>query len=308
MSSFLHDLWHDLREKRLWPVAAVLLLGVVAVPALLLDSGTGDSAGAPPVTAAPGAPAAQSAVVTLADETTAGTSRLEHFDEKDPFEPRGPAAPKTVTAPDADQSGDAGAAQPDDSPASGGSPTLPGGDSSGGLPTFPGTSPGDGQNGDGDQPSKPVAYAYTVDVRFGRRDGEPRLYRGLQRLDVLPRTAAPLLVFLGVSPTGKTAIFLLDSAVSQDGDGRCQPSKDECTFIHLNAERNHDLHFLTTEDGRQYAIRLLEIRKERVDRRARSSRAARSARGARGARARSAARREKRRRPALGADEIVYER
>lgn len=309
MTPFLRDLWHDLREKRLWPVAAALLLAVVAVPALLLNSGSGDSGGAPPVTAAPGVPAAQSAVVTLADETTAQASGLEQFDEKDPFKPRGPAATETATAPDVGQpDADAGSAPADESPASGGSPTLPGSESPGGFPTSPGTSPGDDGSSGGDQPSKPVAFAYVVDVRFGRRDAEPRLYRGLQRLDVLPRTAAPLLVFLGVSPTGKTAIFLLDSAVSQDGDGRCQPSKDECTFIHLNAERNHDLHFLTTEDGRQYAIRLLEIRKERVDRRARSSRAARSARGARGARARSAARHEKRRRPALGADEIVYER
>ena len=29
------DLWHDLREKRLWPVAALLLLALVAVPVLL---------------------------------------------------------------------------------------------------------------------------------------------------------------------------------------------------------------------------------------------------------------------------------
>ena len=35
MKIFLLDLWHDLREKRLAPVAVVLLLGLVAVPVLL---------------------------------------------------------------------------------------------------------------------------------------------------------------------------------------------------------------------------------------------------------------------------------
>jgi hypothetical protein len=36
MSDFLHDLWHDLRAKRLWPIAAALLVGLVAVPLVVL--------------------------------------------------------------------------------------------------------------------------------------------------------------------------------------------------------------------------------------------------------------------------------
>ena len=35
MKVFFLDLWQDLREKRLWPVALVLLLGLAAVPVLL---------------------------------------------------------------------------------------------------------------------------------------------------------------------------------------------------------------------------------------------------------------------------------
>ena len=35
MKIFLLDLWHDLRQKRLAPVAVVLLLALVAVPVLL---------------------------------------------------------------------------------------------------------------------------------------------------------------------------------------------------------------------------------------------------------------------------------
>ncbi len=35
MKIFLLDLWHDLREKRLWPVAVVLAVGLVAVPVVL---------------------------------------------------------------------------------------------------------------------------------------------------------------------------------------------------------------------------------------------------------------------------------
>ena len=34
-NAFLIDLWSDLREKRMWPVALVLLLALIAVPVVL---------------------------------------------------------------------------------------------------------------------------------------------------------------------------------------------------------------------------------------------------------------------------------
>ena len=45
MKVFLLDLWHDLKEKRLWPVAVVLLVALVAVPVLLAKP-AGDVLGA----------------------------------------------------------------------------------------------------------------------------------------------------------------------------------------------------------------------------------------------------------------------
>ena len=35
MTNFLQDLWNDLRVKRLWPVALVLLAALVATPVVL---------------------------------------------------------------------------------------------------------------------------------------------------------------------------------------------------------------------------------------------------------------------------------
>ena len=52
MKIFLLDLWHDLKEKRLWPVAVVLLAALVAVPVLLAKPSTAPSAPAPAATAA----------------------------------------------------------------------------------------------------------------------------------------------------------------------------------------------------------------------------------------------------------------
>ena len=302
MSLLFKDLIHDLREKRLWPVAAVLLLAIVAVPAVLLRSSSEDSAAAPVATPVTGANA-DAAVVALAGEGEVPASSLDSFDAKDPFEPSGsaaPAPPAQAEVPPAQDSLIPEGSDPS-APDSGGSPGSTG--DGGGLPGVPGgTAPGS-DDGDGDGKSKPTAYAYAVDVRFGRRDATIRTYRSLERLDVLPRGGdAPVLVFLGVSPTGKTAIFLVDSALDQHGDGRCKPSRDECTFLHLTTEAGHDLHYLENEEGDRYAIRLLDIRRERVEtKKAKSSKKAQSSR-----KARAKAARARRENTELGADEFVY--
>ncbi len=51
MKIFLLDIWHDLRAKRLWPVALVLAAALVAVPVVLSKSSEtppGARAGRPP--------------------------------------------------------------------------------------------------------------------------------------------------------------------------------------------------------------------------------------------------------------------
>ena len=53
MKAFVLDLWHDLREKRLWPVAVLLLAGLVAVPVLLAKPAEDPSP--PPAMKAPAA-------------------------------------------------------------------------------------------------------------------------------------------------------------------------------------------------------------------------------------------------------------
>lgn len=295
MNLLLKDLLHDLREKRLWPVAALMLLALVAVPAVLLRSPSEEPAAAPQAPAAAD-PRANAAVVALAGEGEVPPSQLDSFRAKDPFEPRGSAAATPPAQAELPPSAESPSVPDPATSGPGLSPGLPepvfGG--GGGDGTSPGL-PAPGSGGETERKQR-VAYAYTVDLRFGRRDGTVRTYRGLERLDVLPRgDEVPVLVFLGVSPTGKTAIFLVDSGVDQHGNGRCKPSKEECTFLHLTAERGHDLHYLETEEGVPYAIRLLEIRKERIDgKQAKASRKAMSSR-------------ERRQTPELGADELVYE-
>src|SRR5918992_3795723 len=92
MKNFLLDLWNDLRAKRLWPVAVVLLAALVAVP-VVLSKGAEEPAVAPPA-AQPKAGAGKSdgparlAEVKL-EELGQGTgSSLSSFDDpSNPFAP-----------------------------------------------------------------------------------------------------------------------------------------------------------------------------------------------------------------------------
>lgn len=304
------DLWEDLREKRLAPVAAVMLVAILALPVVVLERSSpdpGDSA-APPQAAVS---QADRAIVQLAaDALASGGSSLDVFTPRDPFRPRGKAARALLDA--ADEAAGAGAAPAlaEDGPAGGpGTGAAPAGDDKSTGGSGGGTTPKDEDTGSTkpDKPSKPVSYTYTVDLRFGR-SGSERLYRGVQRLDVIPRTGSPILVYLGVSPTAKSAIFLVDSSVEQHGDGRCKPTPEECTFLYMTLEKSHDLHFFTNADGAQYALRLTDIQRERTDVVARRAKAANKAAAAKRRASRSDGGADEPRRtprfyPGFGADE-----
>ena len=47
VKTFCRDLWNDLRARRLWPVAALLLVGLVAVPVVLSKQAEEPAAPAP---------------------------------------------------------------------------------------------------------------------------------------------------------------------------------------------------------------------------------------------------------------------
>src|SRR5918998_5405677 len=103
MQIFLLDLWHDLREKRLWPVAVVLLLGLVAVPVLLAKPA--EEPTAPAVTTALPEEKQEDALAALAEvklgQDVAGSgSTLGVFDPDNPFQPpKGAIAKEDATPP-----------------------------------------------------------------------------------------------------------------------------------------------------------------------------------------------------------------
>jgi hypothetical protein len=266
MKVFLLDLWHDLRAKRLAPVAAVLLLGLVAVPVLLAKP-AGEPAPAPVATAPPADERddlAALAKVRLGEEAVGKGSTLGTFDPDNPFTP-----PKGTIKKDEAAGTPSGSGVPStaDSASTGGS--LGGGGDTGGGDTGGGDTGGD--TGGGSQPQTTV-YKYVVDLRF-TVNGRTRRIKGLEKLDMLPNDSSPLLIFMGVTTNGSDAVFLVDSSLQAAGEGRCKPSASECAFAYIGAGSEY---VFTEEDGDSYTLQIEEIRRVKVTPAARSAEGAKA--------------------------------
>jgi hypothetical protein len=300
MNVFLLDLWHDLREKRLWPVAVVLLLGLVAVPVLLAKPS--EDPGPAPVVAAPAEAAkreqlAALAKVKLGEEEAGKGSTLGVFDPANPFSPPEGTIEKKKDSGGGGSGSGSGSGKTDES-GSGGSSSGGGTDdtSTSGGTTGGGTSPGTGGDGGTTEPggggTTTTVYKYVVDVTF-RANGRTRRIKGLEKLDMLPSASSPLLIFMGVTAKGADAVFMVDSTLEAAGEGRCKPSASECAFAYVGAGAEY---VFTEEDGDTYTIEIDEIRKVKVTDKATS---------AKGAKARASVGPHRRFVPPILADEVV---
>lgn len=284
MKNLLLDLWHDLRAKRLWPVALVLLAGLVAVP-VVLSKKAEEPAVTPPTPAADKAEPskaegpAELARVKLEELGQGAGSSLSSFnDPENPFAPpskvidRIRAEAEGAAAPDGGESDDGATAQggsagggsagggsdADPEPADGGSGSTGGGSTGGG---------GGGDTGDtGNAPAPPVDggektttvdYTYVADVTFRANDRRHKI-KAMRKLDILPDRANPLLIFLGVTQDAGNAVFLVDSTLVAAGEGACKPSRSACAFLYLGPGSEHEF---TNAVGDSYTLRVDEIRR-----------------------------------------------
>jgi len=246
MSTFFQDLLHDLREKRLLPVAVLLLVGIVAIPAVLTKSS--DEPSTPvPLASTSDAPKAANLQLDTENAAVSGTgSVLDSFNAKDPFAP-----PKSVT-----KAGSATAQEASsEAGADGGAGAAPGG---------PGDAPGGSPSPVAPQPPIPptttAEYEYVADVTFWNGN-QRRSIRGLRKLDMLPNQSNPVLIFMGATSKGGDAVFLIDDTLQANGEGRCVPSRSNCAFVEIGPGSEEAF---TTEDGDSYRLRIDEIRRVKV--------------------------------------------
>jgi hypothetical protein len=252
MSAVTH-MWRQLVQRRLWPVAILLIAALVAVPLTLAKEPEAE----------PPAPAPQvdhkselatTPIVAQAAPQDRAKRRKVLGKAKNPFAvaKAAKAESKSDTATTVVQK--TGSGKSDDVESNGG------GSPSGGGTTSPSPDQTPSQPVEPTPPPKTYAYG-ELTVRFGSSENTQR--QSVKRLQPLPSPDEPVLIYMGLLRDGKTAEFLVDHGVVPVGDGECRPSPEECQTVRLRAGET-EFFDITDADGNvsaQYQLDLIKIHK-----------------------------------------------
>ena len=262
----INDTWRFLVQRKLWPVALLLVAAAAAVPMLLSKEPAGPAA---PATAAvksdEDSTLATEPIVALADEGDRAQRRRVLGSPKDPFKPNATPTPTPDPSAPTQAQGPAAPSGGVQTPSGGGTGTpvsTPG--SPGGAPSIPGFT----------TPMTPVTpkkkyELYELTVRFGASEDGTQPRQDVKRLEALPSSDEPVLIYLGVLEDQKTAVFMVESGVVAQGDGECRPSRGTCETIHLKEGETEffDVPGESTDGSEattsaQYQLDVVKIRKK----------------------------------------------
>ncbi|MGI9021177.1 MAG: hypothetical protein ACR2G3_10755 [Solirubrobacterales bacterium] len=265
---FLVDVFRDLRDRRLLIPAGALLVALVAVPMLLSRS---EAPAPPPLAEVADATAVGAATepAVLAENVTVRDyeRRLDDLKEKNPFTEQFQVPPSDGGGLAGDGGGLAGSglggAQAsgggDESP-SGGGPIASDSDSAiNPSDVQPTSSPPTSSS-----PPKPPRietryFTWRIDVLTGPV-GSAVERNGVGQLSLLPSKSKPVVVFLGITQSGKDAVFAVSNdATTIDTTGSCEPSPANCAYVVL--ERGQGATFDYAPDGVTYRLALKGIKR-----------------------------------------------
>ena len=249
--SVITDTWRQLVRRRLWPVAALLVAALAAVP-FVLAKDPEPTPVVPPASGGAGSAAgrgvlATQPIVALAGPEDRTKPRRVLGVRHDIFKPT-KKAPKVAKAASKAVAGATQETAANDTTASTGSTTSgassgsTGSNGSTGADT-PATTPATPST-----PATPVPVpapapatpeptwpANSLTVRFGDSTASALEKSTLERLSPLPSAEDPVAIYLGLQDDGETAVFLLGDGVQPTGDGTCLPEPTSCETLALKA-------------------------------------------------------------------------
>jgi hypothetical protein len=261
----LSDLFHDLRDRRLLPLLALIVVAVAAVPFLLSDSGSEWDGAATPVTPeAESEAAAKTARLTVvrADHgLRVPKKRLGHLSSTDPFRqhftgPAGGEVEVTQTSTSTTSSS---------TTTSTSVPTEAGSDQGGGAPTA--TSPSQ-PPGSGDIPDHAITvFTFAADLKIVKttteQDGSKSREEPETRDHVLPGTTLPgkktqVVTYFGISPKTKKPLFLIGEEVTSIfGEAECLAGAANCQLLEL--EPGFPVTLLYGPNDVRYKVTVLDV-------------------------------------------------
>lgn len=240
------DLYRDLRDRRLLPLVALLLVAIVAVPILLSESS--ESEVESPVSAAPGAAGASKSPprteTIVVSRSAAGLRdyehRLDHRTPSDPFQPKYQEKSSEGGSASANSSG---------SGEEGGSES--GGEGSGGTT--------------GTATHRIIYFSWVIDVRVTPvssngvpSEVEPTVRHQLPVLSTLPGRKTPALTYVQTSGDGKKALMLVNPNVQGSfGEGVCVSGGETCQMLALKVGQPQTIIYGGNE--RVFRIEILKL-------------------------------------------------
>jgi hypothetical protein len=262
----LADLYYDLRDRRLLPLIALILVAIVAAPFLLKND---------PAETAPPPPAIGSTATEQASERTLTVvkaapglrnykKRLSRRQPTNPFKQR-------YTAPvlaGSELNEQTTTTSPEGGSGEGGSTV-----------TTPPSTSGGGSSGSHDAdgngvPDGASLITYVVDLQItkirSKPDGStektgPKLHKGVKAPAALPGEKTPVVTYLGLgAKEPRLPLFLVSSDVTGIyGEGECISGTSTCQLIALR--RGFPVTFVYGENDVRYKINLLDITGVPVD-------------------------------------------
>jgi hypothetical protein len=228
----------ELVDRKLWPIALVLIIALVAVPVLLTKKAPTD------IVTPPTGPLPYSSGTTLpaiSVKTAQGNSNLSGKG-RNPFAPQHVATTATtatvaaVTTPSAGTTTTStGTTGISGAGSSGGSGTNSASSSSGGTPAPTPITPAPAPAPKPAPTGLTSTQAYHVSLAITTANGGVNTIDPLERLSILPSKQQPMLVELGVLQGGHSVVFVVEPGTVVSGAGSCTPGPIDCEILTLNA-------------------------------------------------------------------------
>lgn len=256
---FLVDLYYDLRDRRLLPLIALILVAIIAAPFLLKDDSTEVVPPAPPnAGSAAIQPASEKTltVVKAAPGLRDYKKRLSRREPTDPFKQRYTAPvlegselgeeTTTTTTTESTESSSTGSSGES-------TPSTPGGSGSEGSPS--------------PAPGKLTFFAFAIDVRIVKartkpngkvEQSKPEDHEKVIAPAPLPGAKTPVVTYMGLGGKDHNPLFLVSEDVSAVfGEGKCVSGTGHCQLIEL--EPGLPEIFEYGENNVRYKINVLKV-------------------------------------------------
>lgn len=276
---FVSDLYYDLRDRRLLPLVAFVLVAIVAVP-FLLSGGSSESG--PPRVEPPVSDSVNASQLTVVKATPGlrdYRERLQGRSAKDPF--KGPEAKPDLSGAQLGTKGDNGF---ESNEVTSSTSTTTTSDGTTTEETTRTTKEEDGvvtteteTKTEGDEPSSAeegepetgeiTLYAFAIDVRIKKtttaadgsvKSSDPETRSRVLSPAPLPGEKAQVVTYAGISPKTKNALFLVsDEVTSIFGEAKCLSGDQACQL--LEVEKGMPLTFVYGAAGDRYKITVLKL-------------------------------------------------